>query len=117
MGPPSQNPPAIQQAACTRNDSSLKTIISELRDQNAILMKTIETLSANKENIPKSKSNTRHIWHYCYSCGANTSHPSTKCFSNYKYVNHKNEAIFKDMMGGSKRNLRVPAARKILNQA
>ena len=71
----------------------------------------------NKENEPKLGPNTPRKWYYCYSCGANTSHPSTKCTSKYKYAAHKNEASFKDMRGGSKRNLKVPAVRKILNQS
>ena len=55
---PSQYQPTIQQAAFTSNDSSLQTIIKELREQNAMLLKTIAKLSENKENEPKLGPNT-----------------------------------------------------------
>ena len=73
------------------------------------------SLSENIENAPFKPRPTR-AWHYCYSCGANRSHPSPKCTSKCEHANHKNEATFKDVMGGSKRKLKVPAVCKTLNQ-
>ena len=79
-------------------------------------MKTIATLSENKENLLTKTKSTR-TWYYCYSCGANLSHISPKCTSKYKYTNHKNKATFKDIIGGLKRNLKVLAVRKLMSQS
>lgn len=47
---PTLQEPVLQQVACANNNANLHTIIKELREQNAILLKTISTLTANKEN-------------------------------------------------------------------
>ena len=108
-------PPVCQQAAYTSNEQNLHTIIKDLREQNKEMMKMITKLSEDKENIPPPKRNNPRPWHYCYSCGANQTHPSDKCRARLKYADHKNEATFKNRMGGSTRNCNRDNVKALLN--
>lgn len=77
----------IQQAAYTSNKSDLHQIIKDLKDQNKKLLETIKKLVSNKENLPPKKPNQQHntqskrLWLYYYSCGANKDHESPECTS------------------------------------
>ena len=71
-------------------------------------MKTIESLSTNKENDSSHGNiNISKLWKYCYLYRVNKSHDSTHCTSKYKYAVHKDEATFKDTKGRSTRNFKI----------
>jgi hypothetical protein len=114
--------PKTQQAAYTSNEQNLHTIIKELRDQNKEMMKLITKLSEGKENVTPPQSNNitpistkkYPTWYYCYSCGANTSHASDNCNSKWKLASHKDNATFKNTMGGSARKCHYPHIRKLM---
>ena len=80
----------------------------------------ITKLSENKENMPPPRSGNRKsskdkTWIYCYSCGANQSHPSNKCTSKGKQTNHKDAATFKNTMGGNTHRCHYDEVRELMN--
>ena len=72
-------------------------------------MQMITKLVSDKEKLPPTRpKNQRISWYYCYSCGAQVTHPSDKCTSKLKLASYKDEETFKDTMGGSTRKCKIP---------
>ena len=81
------------------------------------MMQMITKLSSHKENVPLTRPrNQQRTCCFCFSCGANNSHPSEKCTNKWKLAIHENQSTLKGTMGGSICNLKDRDVLKILNQ-
>ena len=111
-------PPLTNQQAHAANNSvsalkDLRDQMNQLRQQNLFLMSTIDSLTKNKSSNPDSNQ-TLPPWQYCWTHGANRTHCSKTCM--FKKDNHKDEASFKDRMGGSRYNFSRKGVKKLLPQ-
>ena len=108
--------PMEQQAHYSSNNSSaalkdLQDQMKELRQQNTLLLKTIDLLTKSQQKVPAATSTPRP-WKHCWAHGANQSHDSKDCL--FKKENHKDDATLQDIKGGSKQRMTSKAVRAIL---
>ena len=110
---------SIQQAHASSQGISttirnLQEQVKELRQQNTLLLKTIDLLS---KDSGKSSKNTRtpRPWKYCWTHGANQSHDSKDCL--LKRRNHKDDATLQDIKGGSKLRMTSKEVLALLNKS
>ena len=80
----------------------LREQVKKLQQQNALLLKTISTLSSSNNHNPKDPI----TWKYYHTHGANATHESKDCL--FLFPNYKVDATFKD----TKEELKLNFGRK-----
>lgn len=114
--PPTKQIPQAHASAQSGNTalSDFQIQMKELRQQNALLLKTIDLLSSNAGKPTKTTKQSR-TWKYCWTHGANQSHESKDCW--YKRNNHKDDVTLQDIKGGSKHRMDHKEVREILSKS